>query len=186
MKHLGYFLAIIVTCCLASCSGNTDTATPRPVAYPRLSVASEKYHAVTAGNITFEVNDVTIDSIFNRDASTWMNITYPTYCNNSVIYCTITPAKPVEFDRVVENRLERIALNLGGSESVVTDLTTPDGWDCQLIRALSPVVTPLQFIATNKPNIVTGAYYIATPGDSVMPYVDAVERDIIHLLKTIK
>lgn len=171
---------------ISGCSGHSDTPTPRPVAYPRLSVAPETYHPINAAGVSLEINDAAVDSLYARQSSTWLNITYPAYCNGSVIYCTITPTSQSEIDRVIDNRLERIALNLGGSPAEVTNLQSPAGWDCRIVKALSPIVTPLQFIASGNEKVITGAYYISAPGDSVAPLIDAVERDIIHLLKTLK
>ncbi|MCH5347048.1 MAG: hypothetical protein J1E63_08050 [Muribaculaceae bacterium] len=183
MKRLLSAAFVATLMAAAACNGGGEQiATPRPTAYPRLSVAPALYHPLDAGGVALEVNDATTDSVYQREASTWVNIVYPTYCNGSTIYLTITPATAATVDGIIDNRLERIALNLGDSEAEVTELETPTGWQCRLVRALSPTMTPLQFIATGHDRVVSGAYYISAAGDSVAPLVNAVERDILHLL----
>ncbi len=188
MRALSLILPAVSAFALAcSCSGDNTAAVPRQRAYPRLVVADSLYRPLSLNGLALEVNVATVDSISPaKDNSSWLNIIYPTYCNGSVIYTTVTPVTDATRQQVLDNRVERIALNLGGNEAEVTEFENHDGWNCQIIKSMSPVVTPIQFIATNQRFVITGAYYINETGDSVKPYVDAVGRDIVHLLKTLR
>lgn len=178
-------LLLTATAALTSCSDKSNP-TPRMKGWPRLHIADSVYRPINAGGLSIEVNTAAKDSVIpSSEGSDWLNIVYPGYCNGSVIYCTITPVNETTRESVIDNRIERIALNLGSNEAEMTEITTPGGWHCKVIESVSPVVTPLQFIANDDTHVVTGAYYISETGDSVAPYIEAVRRDIIHLLKTI-
>lgn len=179
-------IAIAVMAVLAACSGSQQDATPRPVAYPRLTTYDTVYTRVDSLPVScFEVNaSATLTGRkHGKDGSTWLNVVYPGYADNSVIYLTFSPVTDANRDATIANRTERMALNTGGNDSEIIRLTSDGGFDCSIVEALGPTVTPLQFIATRPDMVITGAYYIATPGDSVKPYIDAVRADILHTLK---
>lgn len=178
-------LAMMSVVLLTACNTTPDT-TPKQRAWPRLVVADSVFRQLPVGKVELQVNETTVDSVSQGKNDTWwVNIIYPSYCQGSVIYTTVTKVDEKTRESVIDNRVERMALNLGGNDAEVIEFENEQGWHCQLVSSLSPVVTPLQFIATNQGYVVTGAYYISHTGDSVAPYVNAVSSDIIHLLKTI-
>ena len=72
----------------------------------------------------------------------------------------------------------------------LTELTSDGGWQCLLAMTRSSLTTPLQILAHDGKNVISGALYFnfspSTSPDSVSPIVDAVNRDLIHTLKHIR
>lgn len=188
MKHLPMMSILLsATIALGSCSGDGSTATPRPTAFPRLAIYDTVYTRLDSLPVSrFEINagaKAMRQQRGGNDGSTWLNVVYPRYADSSVIYVTFTPVTDANRDAVLANRTERMAINTGDNDTEITRLTSVGGLECSLVEAMGPTVTPIQFIASGRDIVITGAYYIATPGDSVKPYIDAVKADVIHTLK---
>ena len=81
-------------------------------------------------------------------------------------------------------------LNSGGAMTELTELTSDGGWQCLLAMTRSSLTTPLQILAHDGKNVISGTLYFnfppATSPDSISPIVDAVNRDLIHTLKHIR
>lgn len=174
-------LLLLLLVLLAGCGRERPVAVPRPLAWPRVATYSAAYHAEEAfgGRLTLMVND---SARVTHPAEMWADIIYPAY--GLTVNATLTPFGP----GVMENRSERMALNLGGASAELTRLTTPGGWHATLVSAPSAGLTPLQFLATDSARYVlsgtvTPAYDSTAPVDSVMPLLRALEADLIHMLK---
>ena len=179
-------LALILTGCP---SQKKDVAVPRPVAYPRIETPAPDYGPLAGLPVFFLVNthavDV-LDTAQSTDSSRWYTITYPQF-PGMAIYCTFSTVTPVTMPRVVENRTERMALNTGGADSEILNLTSEGGFNCTLTVTRAGTATPVQFLAAHDNMVVSGAMYVNIPSgyapDSIAPMVDAVRRDLLHSLK---
>ncbi len=173
---------------LVSCSRSGDTPVPRPMAYPRIPVHDSVYTAVPLIPIHFELPTAahtTIDS--SHTESIWINAAYPAY--KATLHCTITPVTGQTAHEIIRNRTERMSLNTGGHPTEITQLTSPSGYESQILLTPSGTVTPVQFISVSPQWVVSGALYIQphhSSPDSVAPILRAVRRDLIHASKTIR
>lgn len=157
---------------------------PRPKAYPRITLYPDSLtdsHHLPCG---WMVNDSATVRIWDDD--TKADITYPRY--DATIHCTFTHvgADTVMRDHVMDNRLERMALNVGAGDAEQLDITSPGGFQTILLTTLTPSITPVQFISVGPKWIVSGALHIdaaATQPDSVAPIIEAVKLDIINAAK---
>lgn len=161
---------------LAACSGQHPSPQPRPEAYVRPTPLAHTYH--------MEHNVAVNDSAHTEEGENGgFNIVYPTYGVKVMVSRVATFNVP----KTLDNRLERISLNLLGNTSTVTTLTSAHGIGATVVTSPQTVATPVQFVATDSLTwVMSGTAVFARPGtrpDSLMPYVEAIEADMIHLLK---
>lgn len=174
-----------------ACGGNGGTAdndaTPRRRAYPRLAEYDTVYAPAGGAMLPLELNAAA--EVADSNAGAWLTVAYPEH--RSVIYITITrTAGPDELQRTIDNRRERIALNLSVEPGTTTHTSSPGGFEAALVEAPGSG-TPLQFIATDgRAYLVCGAAAIdGYPGvayDSVSPIVGTLRRDIMHMLGNLR
>lgn len=189
-------LVIIVGALLAlagavSCGG--DRAVPRPQAFARIEPYDSLYHALDSVPVYFAVNDSAVPVPDKRkapDGSRWVTLRYPRY-GGARLYLTFTPATPATVGEICLNRMERMSLNAGTGTTEVVELTSEGGYVCRLFTTPSGTVTPLQILAVSPRMVVSGALFLEDAAgqsspDSLAPIVDAVGRDLLHALKTLR
>lgn len=186
-NRLLYLLSIIaLLLSVASCSGGGATA-PLPKAYPRIAVCDSVYVSLDTMGRHLEFNagaQVSVDSVGEGGLPLWLTADYPLY-KNVRIYITISSYSA----DVLANRRERMALNAGDADGELTELRNQYGFSSEVLLTRYGSMTPVQFIAGSGEVIVSGACYVdgaAERPDSVMPVVDALHADVIHLSKTLR
>lgn len=159
-------------------SGGDSGATPRPRAYPRISVADPDYRRADSLPAGFAVSSRATARLGGAGDSRWLTISYPDY-GGAELHLTFTVSDNA--DAVVANRLERIALNAGQASLSVSDTTVGGGMtSISFFRCDEPSVTPLQMIARRGALTVSGAltgFDCEASPDSLAPVLDAVARD---------
>lgn len=178
---------------LFSCSGHDSgpTAIPRRQAYPRIQLYDTIY---TASGLPaeFETNrsaTVIRNNPGKSDAGpVWIDISYPVY--GATLSCTFTPvADDKSRQAVIDNRLERMSLNLGDRYAEQTEMMSEGGYSTIILDAKGTTVTPLQFLSAGRQWVISGAMYFSRESinaDSVRPAIDAVKNDIIHAAKRLR
>lgn len=187
-------IAVIMALALSECTEDNIKPIPRRTAYPRIAVCDTLYSKTSLLPINFEINAeaTAISPNSNRanDKSQWIDINYPTY--NGTLSCTFSQATDsISLNKILVNRTERIALNLGDSSFEITDINTPQGISGKIYLTQTNMVTPLMFIATDHHNwVLSGSFGFNLSQtinyDSVSPIIDAVNNDLIHTIKTLK
>ena len=183
-----WITAACATMLLSECRQDNDITTPRRQAYPRIQLLDTTYCNQQRLPLKLAVNSATNVSISNNKSSTWINISYPTY--KATIYCTYTPAIPNTISSMIDNRMERIALDLGDSFYENTTINNPNGTVANIYSTTSNMVTPIMFLATDKKSwVLSGAMTFDSNTivdyDSVAPVINAVKRDLIYTLQNI-
>ena len=106
--------------------------------------------------------------------------------HGAALYCTFTPVSDREEKiRNVENRLERMQLNIADTRIDSEETTGPD-FSATLVTTPSASATPVQFLiypAAGSGWVVSGATFFPgiKPGastDSVAPMIKAIEADV--------
>lgn len=158
---------------------------PRRTALPRIQAPPAEYTSLCYGDISFDVNRHATVTV--RDsASGWWDINYNPY--PVTLYLTLGKVAPEDIEDVIQNRLQRIQLNLGGRKAVSMDFSNDSGWQGVIIRSSEVTSTPVQFFANDpEGHIVTGTMFIsdqsATNGSEFYnPHIDFVLRDVMHAL----
>ncbi len=179
---------ILTAACLAACNGHggESRAIPRRPAYPRLQLPDTAMTLETQAPLQFMVNSHAIASWPRPD---WLDIAYPTI--GATIHVTFTPVTPATVDDVMHNRMERLMLNAGAGITHQAEFTNSHGFDIYMARGEGST-TPVQFLATDGRNmVVSGAAVMpgitaSTPTDSIGPAVDALYRDILTAMQSLK
>jgi hypothetical protein len=146
-----------------------------------------------AGGVTLRVNEGAGVNVSSRDGAEWVDIRYKGVWGEPGVYLTVTCAQSGEVDEVMANRRERMALNLGGQRYELIELTSAGGWECMMAVARGSLTTPVQILARKDGRVISGALVLTLPdADGVAPdpvafapVVDAVERDMLTLLKSL-
>lgn len=176
---------------LSSCSHrDSNAAVPKPEAWPRIEIPAEQFTDHTFGNACLPLNSAAQVSEQRKDDGTWIDVTYPTFLNARLYLTLLTTANPEDLKTVLDNRRERMELNTGGAVTELTELTSEGGWDALLAVTRSSMTTPVQFVANDGKNVLSGVLYLnfptGTPADSVAPIVKTVRRDMLHALKHLR
>lgn len=181
-----YLLTALAT---ISCghSDRHDIPVPRHVAYHRITIPDPVYRISKAGPVSIQLNASVNDTIITAGNS-WVTAHYPGM--DASIYITVTEISPATADETIDNRIERMSLNTGGHTTEVISFTTPAGIDARMTVTRTGSPTPVQFMATDHKEILvsgagTAGLSVTAPADSISPITAMLERDIIHLLKTL-
>lgn len=175
---------------LAACSGGHQTPTPKPEAYPRIEMPDSVFRTVSVNGTDIAVNSGAVAKIEEKEnGDSWITVTYPSF-GNVTLYLTLSNATPEEpAESILANRRERMSLNLSGAESLLTTLVSTGGWECEMLSSRSSLSTPVQILASKDGKVMSGTMYLhishTTPADSVSPVIDAVERDMLTMLKAL-
>lgn len=176
---------VMLAVAMAGCSGG-DTSIPKPTAFPRVAVFEKNYSAVDSLPLRFEVNNATT---VKRPRPLWLNIEYQPY--GATVFITLTQAGTSEIAGVLDNRHERMMLNVNDKATANSTKIDNGSFTSILIRSSETVATPLQFISTDRLKwVVSGTVFFndVSPGasiDSLAPMVATIERDLLHALKTL-
>ncbi|MCM1110096.1 MAG: hypothetical protein NC336_02685 [Clostridium sp.] len=175
-------------------SATADIPVPRPEAYPRVQVYPSD-SMVEAGGLPVRllVNGYAPATITRRDRdNAWVNIRYPRYGFEIFVTVTTVGGDTARLAAVVDNRLERIGLNLGGSEARLDEFLSDDrNFEVRLVEAPGNP-TPLQFLAVGRGGeVVSGSAAPTDPSvnpaavDSLAPVVEDLRRDIMTTLRSL-
>lgn len=187
-------VAIISALVLSECTADDIKPIPRRTAYPRIEICDTTYCKSALLPITLEINSkataISLNNKHGNDKSQWIDINYPTY--NGVLSCTFSPATDTfSLNKILENRTERIALNLGETSFEVTDISNIYGISGKIYFTQTNMVTPLMFVATDHDKwVLSGSFGFNSSQvitfDSVAPIIEAVNNDLIHAIKNLK
>ncbi len=169
---------------LISCNEETF---PKPKAFLRLAYQTTDYHKIDSNcPYTFEISNQA-NAIPNKQC--WINVEYPKLkATLNITY------RPIENNL---NELLREAEKLTYNHAIKADgISAPqlyDNFEKKTYGALSEVrgnaASPLQFHLTDSTqHFITGAlYFKVQPNyDSILPAIRYIEKDIKHLMETLK
>lgn len=166
---------------------------PRPEGYPRIALYEAVYRNDSIGPVIFESNAGTAvtERRQGADGTGWLTLAYPRY--GAILYLTASPATASTLGGIIDNRLERISLNIGGATTELTELTGKGGWHGRVTLTPSGSATPLQILATSPRGdcVVSGALFLegaatATSPDSLAPALEALRDDLIHAVNALR
>lgn len=175
-------LAAAMLLIAASCTDTSNRPMPRRTAFPRVNLYDTVYTAVRVGDIPVAVN-ANATTTFPQQG--WVDVAYPRY--GATLHLSVVNVSNADMSDAIDNRLQRIALNLGDANGEQFDFTSDD-FSCRLIVAPEAGQTPVQLLATNNTTIISGTAVISgntTPVDSIRPIVDAIAKDALYLLQNL-
>lgn len=185
----GTFIALLltVTAVLSSCGNGRTSAYPKPEAYPRISDPGENYIPAYDFPVTMEIN---AEAIVSQPRGDWADIVYPNL--GTTVHVSFTPTTADDIEEVIDNRIERISLNIGDRSDIENISIESGDFTSSLIISPESRSTPLQFVsvAGDSTMVVSGTAFLANVSqdasiDSLSPIVRMVERDLRHTLSTL-
>lgn len=200
-------LCVVSLLALLFCGCNSDNggtaAVPRPRAYPRVALYdASRYVFPDSFPVMFPVNAAAEHTLENHSGggaqNAWLTVRYPRY--GLAVYITCAEASDsVQLARIVDNRLERIGLNIGDNAMVDhVAVDNPYGFYSRLLLTRSVgSPAPVNFIAIGTRDDGSGAVVsgsavleseaaITADADSIAPVVKAIIADISHSLSQIR
>lgn len=182
MKHT-VIISLFVALFLSACGARQEAPVPRPTAYPRVADPGVEYVAVDSLPVVFEINS---SAELTRPRADWLNIRYPEW--NVTVHVSLTSVDPTEFERAIDNRMQRLHLNIASlSVTDEVEFDTPD-FSSVLLSSPDSRSTPLQFIAAGDSTmIISGVAFFENVSphasvDSLAPVVKYLRRDLTHTL----
>ena len=192
-RHIAVTACVLAVAALAGCSKAPDTSVPRPRAYPRIALYDTAYRVVEAAPVCFEAN-AGAEAECRPGAC---DIRYPRY--GATVYVGVTAVRPENggIAAHIENRLQRMALNLEGVPSHHAEVAVPPGCVARLVIADGPSATPVQLLYADTVRCIVasaaaflhdGTLRVRGAGavDSLRPVTDALAADLRRLAATIR
>ena len=183
-------IPVIALCtALAGCTEKKSqtAAVPKPAAYPRIADPGTQYVVVDSLPVNLLAN---AEATVSRPRPDWIDISYPEL--GATVHVSLTMTSPDDIARVIDNRSERIALNVAGvSSTAETTIESPD-FTSVIISSPETRSTPLQFLSHNgKSLVISGTAFFGNVSpeasiDSLAPIVSYINRDLTHALSNLK
>lgn len=195
MKYAAICILAACVAMTAACSGAEHRTAPRPQAHPRVESYDTAYAAVSGLPLHFEANAQARCEVENKDGgAVWLTVAYPAY--DARLMCTLTPVTGATVEAVVDNRAERMALNLKGSEPQAEEFVNAAGYAAVILYDPNAVATPVQFLAAPAEIdgdgwVVSGTAFFDSARadasiDSLAPMAETLLRDVRHSIRTLK
>jgi len=176
--------SLIIIAVLLSCNSET---LPKPKSYLKLQYPETTYNTLNS-DCPFSI-EISRNATVSVQENCWLSINYPTM--NAKVHLTY---------RKVDNNLleilreiEKLTFEHTVKADAIPDARPYEDYSKKVFAKLynieGNVATNVQFRATDSVNhVLAGAlYFYAKPNyDSILPAVKYIEKDIIHLVETLK
>lgn len=183
MKRIKYIFLLLIS--LSSCIDYT----PKPRGYFRIDLPDPQYTLLPDNKLpySFELSNQTIVELPPATkAEGWINLFYPSL--QAKIYCSYLPVTPTSY-KEVESESRSLAQRQARESDIVENTYIDDENKvyATLFEIEGNAASPVQFFITDSAmHFFRGALYFETKlnTDSLMPAIDYVTYDIIHLIET--
>ena len=170
--------------------GCGEDYTPRPMGYLRFNFPEQAYENTKISNVATFEKPIYMDTINKKSpkGEFWFDLTYPHY--GTVIHLSYKPvAKNLrELTDDVHYFVYKHTVRSSGIDEVL--INHPENKVYGIVyRIRGNVASNIQFVVTDSVHhFLRGAFYIASrPNeDSLAPIIDFTNRDIEHMLKTLR
>lgn len=186
--------AVIITLLLFSCEADYS---PKPRGYFRISFPEKSYRIFNEPGYpyTFEypgyAHIVKDTSFFDKEPENpwWINVVFPDFHGKIYISYKII-GKEYSLERLVNDAYTMTYKNTVKADAIIPEMfQTPNDVSGIFYNVTGNAATAKQFFATDSThNFLRGAlYFYTTPNaDSLKPVVQFVQKDMWHLLETLK
>lgn len=183
MKKLVLLSFIIIL--LGACA-KKEQPVPRRHAYPRVEAYDTLRTVYTLGErdsfprpIVLTINS---QADVEQTRPQWLDATFPRY--GAQLHLSLVPASP----EALANRRQRISLNVGGADARTDSYHTGD-YQADIVVAPHGVATPVQFLAYNSENLISGAFVLpgnTEPADSLAPIIDLLYNEAFRIINSVR
>lgn len=180
-----YLAAILLCALLAGACRREPAPVPRPRAFARVATYGDSLQRLCVGPVAM---DVCAAASLSRPGPYWLDAAFGRYGATMHIAVVATGGGPA-LRQALENRHQRMSLNLSGRRAEVVRLTSAGGFAVELVCAREPAPVPLQFVATDAAGtLVSGAVAFTgpvEPADSVAPALADLERQVLATVNSL-
>jgi gliding motility-associated lipoprotein GldD len=190
--RLTFVLGISVFLGIVSCGGD-DNYVPKPHAFPKIELPSKVYKtaSITGSPYEFEIPQYARISEDSRNQGKhWYNVDFPEL--NATLHMTYYPfSNWADYDSMVNDTRSLVNKHLQKAEDIVEDpveLYNPNLHGV-IFHIEGNTASNLNFYVTDSAkHFLRGALYfnVQTEPDSIMPVFKFLEKDVQHVLKTIR
>ncbi len=191
MQKNNLFIALIfIVIGFSSC--NNEEYTPKPRAYFRIDLPQKSYQSFdTVFPYSFEYPTYALIRRDNKSNAEkyWINIHFPEY--KATIHLTYKPIKN-NLDSLIESSRKFVDKHINKASSIKEKAyDNPENQIYSIVYNIkgNEVASPYQFFVTDKnKHFLRGALYfnMQPKNDSLAPVVEFIEKDIDHLISTLK
>jgi gliding motility-associated lipoprotein GldD len=189
--NIPYFLCLGLAWLNSGC-GN-ESYVPKPKGFNRIDLPPAAYKPLeNKYPYSFEhsTHATILKDTFARAEPYWIYVYYPQFKANVQITYKSVHQDPKMFQELV-NDAYKLASKHQIKASAIEErvIKTSDGKTANLFRLEGEVPSQFQFYITDTTtHFLRGALYFrtATKNDSLAPVIEYVEKDIIHLIQTLK
>ncbi len=188
MKLSHIILIILASILLLACEKHS----PKPYSYFRIDLPKSSYQQYDSINIPYTFSISKYAEVETRKSKNykeeWIDIVYPQF--NGRIYCAYIKVEN-DFRKLSEESRELVYKHTVRADAIVElPYENPEANVYGIIYEITGnVASPLQFLLTDSTNhILRGAlYFNASPNaDSIKPVSEFIEKDLKHLVETIR
>lgn len=194
MSYKTIFTYTILILFIAGCT-NDVIISPKPRSFPRVILPKKEYQKFDESycNLTFEYPKyatIKQDTDFlggKAKNDCWFDIIYPSL--NGKIHCSYYPIETdTSFEKLVGDAFQLVdEHNIKADYIDSNPIQKPDGTAGFVFDISGSTASPFQFYLTDSTeHFIRGAVYInaQTNRDSLLPIVEFMKVDVIHLLNT--
>jgi len=194
VDRVGSWVVVLIVTLLAACGGSY---TPKPRGYFRIELPKKQYQVFDEPGYPYSfeypvyAKIVKDTSFFQKKPENpwWINVVFPSF--NGKIYISYKViGKEYTLDRLVNDAYTMSYKNDVRADAIVPEyFHTPNHVSGIFYNVSGNAATARQFFATDSTrHFLRGAlYFYAVPNaDSLAPVVKFVEKDMWHLLETLK
>mgnify|MGYP001546968130 CR=1 FL=1 len=194
VDRVGSWVVVLIVTLLAACGGSY---TPKPRGYFRIELPKKQYQVFDEPGYPYSFEypvyaKIVKDTSFFRkkpENPWWINVVFPSF--NGKIYISYKViGKEYTLDRLVNDAYTMSYKNDVRADAIVPEyFHTPNHVSGIFYNVSGNAATAKQFFATDSTHhFLRGAlYFYAVPNaDSLAPVVRFVEKDMWHLLETLK
>ncbi|MDL2264787.1 gliding motility protein GldD [Parabacteroides sp. OttesenSCG-928-G21] len=183
MKRIEYIFLLLIS--LSSCIDYT----PKPRGYFRIELPEPQYTLLPDNKLpyAFELsNGITVELPPVTEPEGWINLFYPQL--QAKIYCSYLPITPSSY-KEVESENRSLVLRQARESDIIENeyVDAENKVYATLFEIEGNAASPVQFFITDSTtHFFRGALYFETKlnTDSLMPVINYVTYDIIHLIET--
>ena len=166
--------SILLFLSLAACDRAQRQSAPRPRAFPRVELYADSF--------------VPAQCTVERTAENWVNIDYSRF--GATMYVAVRGFdSDSALENAIENRAQRMTLNLGTAKERSEEFDNRDGFRCIMLLSADPSPLPVQFVAIGpQRTLVSGAVALSgsiQPVDSLAPVIGQLEEHSRRLLESL-
>ncbi|WP_159474476.1 gliding motility lipoprotein GldD [Dyadobacter sp. 3J3] len=188
-----FTLLVLFSSFLFSCGDDQQAYVPRPKGFNRIDLPTQAYQKLTEKHpYTFEYSKSAriVPDTFATAQKDWIFVYYPQFKANIQLTYKDINNDPKRLQDYINDSFKLTGKHQVRASSIQAQkLVTTNDLTVMIFKIEGDVPSPYQFYTTDSTkHFLRGAIYFstATKNDSLAPVVNFIQKDMIHLLNTLR